>query len=85
MLFYVDVRYAGDDGLPDLALIDEDSRSGPLLVHLCTLLDWHQADPVDDFERRWHERIAEAQGNRNPFIDRRDFAVAIWGNACIMN
>ena len=27
----MDVRYAGDDGVPDLALIDEDSRSGPLL------------------------------------------------------
>ena len=41
MLFYMDVRSAGDDGVPDLALIDEDSRSGPLLGHLSTLLAWH--------------------------------------------
>ena len=70
MLFYMDVRYAGADGVPDLALVDEDSDSGPLLGHLCTLLSWHQADPVDDLERRRHGRIAETQGNRNPFIDR---------------
>ena len=84
MLFYMDVRYAGDDGVPDLALIDEDSRSGPLLGHLCTLLDWHEADPVDDFERRRHERIVETQGNRNPFIDRPQFAMAIW-STCGVN
>ena len=85
MLFYMDVRYAGGDGVPDLALIDEDSRSGPLLGHLCTLLAWHEADPVDDLERRRHERIVEAQGNRNPFIDRPKFAVAIWDSPCGVN
>jgi endonuclease I/endonuclease/exonuclease/phosphatase family metal-dependent hydrolase len=47
MLFYMDVRYAGADGVPDLALIDEDSNRGPLLGHLCTLLAWNEADPVD--------------------------------------
>jgi hypothetical protein len=35
MLFYMVVGYAGD-GVPDLKLIDEDSRRGPLLGHLCT-------------------------------------------------
>jgi endonuclease I len=85
MLFYIDVRYAGADGVPDLALIDEVSRSGPLLGHLCTLLAWNEADPVDDLERRRHERLGEVQGNRNPFIDRPEFAVAIWGTACGVN
>jgi endonuclease I/endonuclease/exonuclease/phosphatase family metal-dependent hydrolase len=82
MLFYMDVRYAGADGVPDLALVDEDSNSGPLLGHLCTLLTWHQADPVDNLERRRHERIVEIQGNRNPLIDRPEFAAPIWGTAC---
>ena len=66
MLFYMDVRYAGADGVPDLELIDADSNSGPLLGHLCTLLAWHEADPVDDFERRRHQRIVETQGKPQP-------------------
>jgi endonuclease I/endonuclease/exonuclease/phosphatase family metal-dependent hydrolase len=85
MLFYMDVRYAGAEGVPDLELIDEDSHSGPQLGHLCTLLAWHAADPVDGLERRRHQRILEAQGNRNPFIDRPGFAAAIWGPACGVN
>jgi len=85
MLFYMDVRYAGADGVPDLELIDEDSLSGPLLGHLCTLLAWHEVDPADDLERRRHQRIVETQGNRNPFIDRPAFAAAIWGAACGVN
>jgi hypothetical protein len=36
ILFYMDVGHAGDDGVPDLALVDDDSNSGPLLGHLCT-------------------------------------------------
>jgi serine protease len=85
MLFYMDVRYAGADGVPDLALIDEDSNSGPLLGHLCTLLAWNGADPVDDLERGRHQRIVETQGNRNPFVDRPEFAATIWANACDVN
>jgi hypothetical protein len=41
----MDVRYAGANGVPDLALIDEDSNSGPLLGHLCTLLAWEIRAP----------------------------------------
>jgi Endonuclease I len=48
-------------------------------------LAWHEADPVDELERRRHERIVETQGNRNCFIDRPEFSVAIWGNACGVN
>jgi endonuclease I len=42
----------------------------------------HEADPVDELERRRHQRIVEIQGNRNPFIDRPEFAAAIWGTTC---
>jgi endonuclease I len=27
------------------------------------------AEPVDDLERRRHQRIVELQGSRNPFVD----------------
>ena len=36
MLFYIDPRDAGDDGVPGLALLDDDGNSGPLLGCLCT-------------------------------------------------
>lgn len=74
ILFYMDLRYAGDDGVPDLALIDDGSNSGPLLGHLCTLLARNSDEPVDDLERRRHQRMVETQGNRNPFIDRPEFS-----------
>jgi endonuclease I len=38
------------------------------------LLAWHQDDPVSDYERHRNAAIAELQGNRNPLIDRPDWA-----------
>lgn len=29
---------------------------------------WAEADPADDFERAWNERVEALQGNRNPFV-----------------
>ena len=36
---------------------------------LSTLIEWNEADPVDEFEMRRNSRIYEYQGNRNPFVD----------------
>ncbi len=36
------------------------------------LKKWHWQDPVDDAERSRHEKVYEAQKNRNPFIDSPD-------------
>jgi deoxyribonuclease-1 len=33
------------------------------------LLEWHRSDPVDEHERWRNRRIAEVQGERNPWID----------------
>ena len=33
------------------------------------LRKWHEADPVDSFERRRNNMVEKFQGNRNPFID----------------
>jgi endonuclease G, mitochondrial len=38
------------------------------------LVAWHQDDPVSDYERHRNAAIAELQGNRNPLIDRPDWA-----------
>lgn len=45
---------------------------------LDTLLEWHELDPVDDFERNRNEVIYTKQHNRNPFIDYPHFVELIW-------
>lgn len=88
MMFYMDVRYEGSDssGTPDLQLVDRvgTARSSAFgeFGKLCTLMQWHNDDPVSDVERRRNDVVHSWQGNRNPFIDRPDFAFHIWGNLC---
>jgi endonuclease I len=79
MLFYMAVRYE-DPGL-DLELTETAANQGdksPAHGVRSTLLRWHQQDPPDDLERRRNNRIEALQGNRNPFIDRPEFAERIW-------
>ncbi|MFC4024392.1 endonuclease I family protein [Oceanobacillus longus] len=80
MLFYMDVRYEGDSGELNLELNDQvNNGSEPYHGRLSVLLEWHEADPVDDFERRRNEIIYnDYQHNRNPFIDHPEWAVEIW-------
>jgi endonuclease G len=40
------------------------------LERLSTMIGWHRAFPVTEYERHRNAAIAVAQGNRNPFIDR---------------
>ena len=41
---------------------------------LTMLLDWHEAEPVTDYERHRNAAIFERQGNRNPLIDHPEWA-----------
>lgn len=85
-LFYMAVRYQGNDAslTPDLELVvGKPEPETPHLGGLCLLLDWHEADPVSALERNRNDRIYQWQGNRNPFIDRPEFAADIWSNACL--
>lgn len=41
-------------------------------------IEWHYADPVDDFERNRNDVIYSYTNNRNPFIDHPHFASLIW-------
>jgi endonuclease G, mitochondrial len=41
---------------------------------LQTLLAWHEAEPVDEYERHRNMAIFELQGNRNPLIDHPEWA-----------
>lgn len=85
MVFYMDVRYEGNDssGTPDLSVVSGVTGNGePLLGDLCTLLSWHLQDPVSDWERRRNNRVFEWQKNRNPFIDNSTWAQDIYGSSC---
>jgi len=81
MIFYMDVRYDGSDGVSDLEVIDEvDTYPNAEHGKLSTLLEWHLQDLPDDFELNRNEVIYGYQENRNPFIDHPEFATAIWGD-----
>lgn len=82
MMFYMATRYEGDDGVPDLNLIDSVASSGNQFGDLCDMLQWHVDDEVNAAETARNEIVYSYQGNRNPFIDRPDYAVLIWGDTC---
>jgi|GEM_PF-2016879 len=76
ILFYMMVRYSY------LSLVELGVSESPSVYQmgdLSTLLAWHLADPVDDFERNRNEIIEDYQHNRNPFIDYPEFVEMIWG------
>ena len=77
MMYYMAVRYEGDEGY-DLELVDytpSTTSKEPVFGKQSTLYQWHQDDPVDDWERRRNDRIYNTyQHNRNPFIDHPEFA-----------
>ncbi|MCF6214194.1 MAG: endonuclease [Flavobacteriaceae bacterium] len=83
MLFYMAVRYEGENGEPDLELTENipvNTDKSPLHGKLSTLLAWHLADPVDDWERNRNTIIFNNyQHNRNPFIDFPEMVDYIWG------
>ncbi len=85
-MLYMDVRYDGNtagDTEEDLVLLNRLTTTDEAAFgKLCVLLQWHESDPVDDFERRRNERVFEFQGNRNPFIDKPELASLIYNESC---
>ncbi|MFN0067005.1 MAG: endonuclease I family protein [Limisphaerales bacterium] len=81
--FYMDTRYEGTGGEPDLALTSDYgniSSSAAFMGNLSTLRAWHALDPVDAAEVTRNDRVfALYQGNRNPFVDRPEFVEALYG------
>jgi hypothetical protein len=69
---------AGDALLPaPLPGADGDSERELTADRLPMILDWHEEDPVSDYERHRNFVIAELQGNRNPLIDHPEWARTI--------
>ena len=44
------------------------------------MLEWAEADPLDEIEQQRNDAICEIQGNRNPFVDYPELCYYIWGN-----
>ena len=81
IILYMDVRYEGGNNEPNLVPVDGlTTYPDPQIGVLSTLLEWHEQDPPDAFEKRRNDVIYEWQGNRNPFIDYPEFADIIYGN-----
>ncbi len=77
---YMDVRYNGGDGFPDLSMNDQvDNGKAPHIGRQSVLLNWHQHDPPSQVEKTRNDVIFEQyQHNRNPFIDHPEWASSIW-------
>ena len=80
MMFYMAVRYEGDDGFAYLELNNQvNNLNTPFMGELSVLIEWHLNDLPDEFEMNRNDVIFSYQGNRNPFIDHPEFVQYIWG------
>ncbi|WP_442978106.1 endonuclease [Saccharothrix sp. 6-C] len=81
MLFYMAVRYEGNDGYPNLEMNNNvNNGTAPYHGRLSVLLQWNAQDPPDAFEKRRNQVIYDNyQHNRNPFVDHPEWAASIWG------
>ncbi len=82
MIFYMATRYEGENGEPDLHVVDylpAKKDKSPVQAKLSILLKWNQSDPVDNFERHRNDVVYSYQHNRNPFIDHPEYVNRIWG------
>ena len=48
------------------------------MSRLTVLLECHKADPVDALELRTNDVVEEAEGNRNPFVDYREYVGCVF-------
>jgi endonuclease I len=81
MLFYMAVRYEGDDSFANLEVNNVTGNgSVPYTGKLSTLIAWHNADPPDSAEKARNQLIYSSyQRNRNPFIDHPEWVASIFG------
>ena len=78
-LMYMDVRYEGKNGEPNLVLQEEPGEVGcDCMGELSTLLEWHFIDPVDARELQRNDEIFAIQGNRNPFVDNPEWVSVLF-------
>lgn len=74
--FYMTTRYYTEDATWSTSAMTDGADLLPWAVNL--LLEWHVADPVSRKELERNGTIYGIQSNRNPFIDRPEFAAAMY-------
>ncbi len=80
MYFYFATRYENTvANYTGFAMFNGTSNQVFKPAFLAMLKTWHANDPVSAREIARNNAIFARQGNRNPFIDRPEFVVAIWG------
>ena len=62
----------------ELSLVDHNPSVYQMAL-FSVLLEWHESDPVDAFERNRNDVLYTYQHNRNPYIDYPEFVDMIWG------
>lgn len=67
--------YTGKLEIQDIAYTTKNDKDASFDM----LVDWHNLDPVDEFEKKRNDYCAYVTGTRNPFIDNASYANAIWG------
>jgi len=72
ILFYMITMY------DELSLVDHNPSVYQMAL-FSVLLEWHESDPVDAFERNRNDVLYTYQHNRNPYIDYPEFVDMIWG------
>lgn len=81
MLFYMAVRYEGNNGEVDLELVNGTTTSTSANIgDLATLLQWSEQDPVSQAEIDRNNLVFSYQGNRNPFIDHPEWVGFLFGS-----
>lgn len=81
-VFYMATRYKGlsmVNGNPANPSASNNATLGQI-GDMQTLLNWHIADPTDDYEKNRNNYIYTWQVNRNPFIDYPELVDYIWGS-----
>jgi endonuclease I len=88
-MFYMDVRYEGDSGEPDLQLTDDINILENAVINymgrLTTLCEWHFADPVDANDIWRNDVVFAAQQNRNPFVDHPEWASKVFAECAAVD
>ena len=79
-IFYMTLRYNYSETQMLQVVNGSPENDMGQIGDLATLLEWHQEDPVDDFEMNRNNIVYEWQRNRNPFIDRPELVDFIFGD-----
>lgn len=85
MHFYVIAKYSSSynwtNGYGGSTFSGSASKNYGLTDYAVKLFSyWSHLDPVSEWESSVNEKLANIQGNRNPFIDHPEYADTLWGS-----